>query len=438
MYKAMLLGVVSALFLTSCFDTSDKNLVDNYLGSCDQVSKNEALFENLQQAYLWNKDLPRSINPSKYKSLNALLQDVKSPKDRFSFLLTEQEYQDRYVNAVYFGYGFSLENRYNEGVMKVRYVYDASPANEVGIERADELIEVNGTAMNKWLNLLRQGAITNEDIFGANEAGVTADLVWRKPNGTTYSAIIAKTQVETNTVFHVQKEQVNNKQVGYFVFDSFIDRSEQDINHAMDALDGVDDLIIDLRYNSGGLIRVANQIASQVAWHKVENKTFLTYRYNDNYYPESVLFSLGAGLTTLDLDRVYVLVTEESCSSSELIINSLTPFIDVVTIGSPTCGKPVGQSPTKICDEILFAINFQTENALGYGDYFNGLPVRCWAEDTLVANWGSNQDPLLFTAYHHLTTGQCPTSFGTLEQSSKLKQQPITHDPWLNKIEREF
>ncbi|HLV49073.1 MAG TPA: S41 family peptidase [Aliidiomarina sp.] len=406
--------------------------------SCSQLGKNTQLFQIMQKNYLWKDDLPSQVNLASYSNIDDLLNDIKSPRDRFSFTMTEQEYKDRYVNAVFFGYGIGTRSFYNEGKMKVSYVYDHSPADEIGLKRADELIEVNGVAVSDWLARIEAGTATNEDMFGPNQEGVSVDIMWRSPDDSISSAKMSKRSVETNTVFHTQREKVGDSDVGYFVFDSFIDRSKDDVNNALDQLVGVDELIIDLRYNGGGLIRIANQIASQTAWHKVEHKTFVTYQYNSNFRSESLLFDLSGGITRLNLDRVYVLTTQSSCSASELIINSLTPFIDVVTIGEETCGKPAGQQPTQICDQVLFAINFQTVNADGFGDYFDGLPVTCPASDTLVADWGSTQDPLLATAYHHLREGSCPAPVMAAKSlRQQQKRAPLTRDPWLDKLANE-
>lgn len=439
MNKKLLFVCLAASFLAACGGSDDLIELPITGAQCTQLNKNTELFSEMKKNYLWNNDLPKSVKLDDYKSLSELLNAIKSPRDRFSFTMTEQEYIDRYVNAVFFGFGFSSEARFTDGVLKIRYVYDQSPAAEVGLKRADEIIEVNGVDMATWLTRMQQGTATNEDIFGPNEKGVTVDIVWRTPDNSVHAAVIEKTLVETNTVFHVQKEQIGNQKVGYFVFDSFIERSEHDINKTLDQLDGIDELIIDLRYNGGGLIRIANQLASQTAWHEVEHETFLTYNYNSNYRPNSILFDLGGGLKRLNLDRVYVLTTQASCSASELVINSLTPFIEVVTIGEPTCGKPVGQSPTKICDEILFAINFQTVNADGFGDYFDGLPVTCPATDTIVADWGSSRDPLLATAYYHVREGSCPLPSRRAGEFSLQPKAitPLTRNPLLDKYASE-
>src|SRR5690606_14565545 len=111
----------------------------------------------------------------------------------------------------------------------------------------------------------------------------------------------------------------------------------------------------------------------------------------------------------LNLDRVMVLTTASSCSSSELVINSLAPFIEVVQIGAPTCGKPVGQQPALLGDYVLFAINFQTVNSLDQGDYFDGLSPHCAVADMIKGDWGVASDPLYAEAINFIANGSCST-----------------------------
>lgn len=412
------LAISLSLLLTACGSSdSDDDSVDVLpppppIGQCSAQDQNQQLIGLLRRDYLWNDDLPANINPASYPTPYHLLDDVLPPQDRFSFILTEQEYEDIYINAVFFGMGFGRQDDTNTGVIRVRYVYENSPADRAGLTRGSAITAINGIAMSEWYSRLQNGTATWDDVFGPNEDGIEVALEWTRPDGTEDNDTLRKTEVETNTVMAVERFTQGDQDIGYFVFDSFINRAENDVNDAFDQFIGVDELIIDLRYNSGGLIRIANQIASQASWDYVENETFVTYRFNDNYYDEEVLFDLGRGIERLNLERVVVLTTGASCSSSEMIINSLDPFVDVVTVGQPTCGKPVGQMPTQFCDKILFAINFQTVNADGYGDYFDGLQPTCSARDTVLTDWADPADPLLGEALHYLQNGSCSAPAG--------------------------
>src|SRR5690606_25437376 len=153
------------------------------------------------------------------------------------------------------------------------------------------------------------------------ENGVVRNFVWQKPDGSQLSADFIKTDVTTNTVLHRSVVQQDEKQVGYLVFNSFIELSESELQQAFAyfAVQGVDELVLDLRYNGGGLIRVANQLSTQIAQRHLQEQVFVKYRYNDKNTAKNntALFSLGAGSTSLNLDRVFILTTASSCSSSE-------------------------------------------------------------------------------------------------------------------------
>lgn len=411
--QRLLITLGVTLALTACGGSSSSNDdhgSGNDFAQCSAQHQNQQLITELRDNYLWNDELPSIINASDYPDVYHLLANVIPLHDRFSFILTEQEYEDIYINASMFGLGFGRKDDVENGVIRVTYVYQYSPAERAGLTRGSEIYKVNGVLMTEWYQRLQQGRATWEDVFGPDQEGAEVALEWRRPNGDIYDDTLLKEEVETNTVMAVERFEQDGQDIGYFVFDSFINRAEQDVNDAFDQIIGVDELIIDLRYNSGGLIRVANQIASQAAWDSVEHETFVTYQFNDNYDDAEMLFDLGAGIERLNLNRVIVLTTGASCSSSELVINSLTPFIEVVTIGQPTCGKPVGQQPAPICDKIVFAINFQTVNAEGDGDYFDGIQPTCQASDTVRTDWGDPADPLLGEALHVLANGSCSAS----------------------------
>lgn len=447
MFKKLLVLSSIPLLLSACGGsesafTGQPPLLGN--GQCSVTAQNQQLKDFMEERYLWNTDIPSNVNPASFNSIYAMLDALRAPQDNFSFILTEQEYLDRFVNAVFFGFGFGRRDNVAEGVIEVRYVYANSPAENAGLNRGDRITAVQGTPMSEWFQRISAGTATWETVFGPNQEGVERQIEWVEPDGTERSSTVRKREVETNTVMATERFDINGRDVGYFVFDSFIERSEVDLNNAFDQLIGVDDLIIDLRYNSGGLVRVANQLASQAAWDNVQNEIFVTFQYNANFASQDVLFSLGPGIERLNLNRVYVLTTPQSCSSSELVINSLDPYIDVVTIGAPTCGKPVGQQPRQICDKIVYAITFQTVNGIGFGDFFDGLPVTCAAPDTIVGDWGDPNDPLLSGAFYYIQNGQCPAQlsdqvdaqvFADGDVSRIPTRLPLTQDPMLTKFE---
>lgn len=422
----------SALLILSGCGGSDTD--DASTSICQRNDVNSQVFCALQRDYLWYSDLPASIDPDSYSTPEALLQAVAAPQDRYSFILTRQEYEDRFINATFFGYGFSSVRVDNDTALQIAYVYDDGSAAQNGLRRGDKLVEIEGVSVAQWLSDLDAGTITSEDIYGPNEAGVVRNFVWRKPDNTEFAADFSKSEVTTNTVLHRSVTTQGNTRVGYLVFNTFIELSESELEQAFAffAAQNIDELVLDLRYNGGGLIRVANQLSTQMARSNVLGQAFVKYRYNDKNSNKNTttLFALGAGRSAVNLDRVMVLTSESSCSSSELVINSLAPFVDVVQIGSTTCGKPVGQQPDIIGDYVLFAINFQTLNALDEGDYFDGLVPECPVEPAITGDWGAEDDPLYATAIDYIASGSC-NSVAVGRTSVQLDTaKPLLATPW--------
>ncbi|KKO48637.1 carboxyl-terminal protease [Arsukibacterium sp. MJ3] len=407
-----LLILIFSMLLVGCggSDSAD-NSPTNDIAECNRSDINSQLYCKLYADYLWYRELKTGVDPLAFSTPAAYLRQVIADRDRYSFVMTEQEYQDRYINAVFFGYGFATQRTDNNTALQVLYVFNAGSAAQQGLRRADKITQIDGISVAEWLSQLDAGTVTNDDIYGPNEEGVVRNFVWRKPNDTQQQADFVKGTVSTNTVMHRSVAAVGTKKVGYLVFNTFIELSETELEQAFSyfAAQDIDELVLDVRYNGGGLIRVANQLSSHIALARLQDNIFVKYRYNDKNTRKNstVTFALGAGRTQLNLPRVFVLTTAGSCSSSELVINALSPFIDVVQIGETTCGKPVGQVPDRVGDFRLFAINFQTVNALDFGEYFTGLMPNCPVTATVTGDWGVSSDPLYAEAVAYIANGSC-------------------------------
>lgn len=424
------------VLLAGCGGSSSE--AEDTSGLCGRSDTNSKIGCELNRNYLWYREL-RNVAPASYNSARDYFNASLAPHDSFSFMLTEQEYQDRFINAVFFGFGFATQRVDNNSALQVLYVYDASSAAQRGLRRGDKITEIEGISVAEWLAGLDSGRYTNEDIYGPNQAGVVRNFIWRRPDSSIGRADFQKSAVTTNTVMHRSVRTVAGKTVGYLVFNQFIDLSETELEQAFSyfAAQQIDELILDLRYNGGGLIRVANQLSSHIAYAALRDKIFVKYRYNDKNTNRNntVLFAPGRGQTLLNLPRLLVLTTPGSCSSSELVINAMSPFIEVVQIGQTTCGKPVGQIPTQVDNFRLFAINFQTVNALDFGDYFDGLQPQCPVTPAITGDWGVVSDPLYAAAIDYISTGNClavqsiSKSVETPIWSAEIKQQDARNQP---------
>jgi hypothetical protein len=205
----------------------------------------------------------------------------------------------------------------------------------------------------------------------------------------------------------------------------------------------VTDLVLDLRYNSGGYLYIALAAASMVTGPLSEGQIFEQLRYNSKRAAETansfVLFSShlqfgetayprGTALPQLGLPRLYVLTTGLTCSSSESIINSLRGIgVEVILIGQTTCGKPYGFQRKDNCGYALFPIEFQGFNAKGFGDYTAGFKPTCTVAEVPGTPLGGETEPLLAAAMTHIDTGNCPAGTATagLQQSAQPKLAPL-------------
>lgn len=409
LFRKTLVMLAMAVTVSACSsggsDDSDPSLTQSQRDNRD-------LFNYLKTDYFWNESLPASINDTAWATMPDAMNGLKAPEDKFSFVMTNAEYAD-FVASVFFGYGFSHQTTAANDGLRIRYTFRQGSAYQLGMRRGDTITHVGGKSIAEAL----QQQTPLADLFGPNENGFSTTVRFVKPNGEVVEGSMTKSQIVANTVMAAQVKDVtiNNApvKVGYLVFDSFKESSAQELNTAFDGFvaQGVKELILDLRYNSGGRIAIAEQLSKQIAGRNVENQTFVKYVHNNlrSNRDQTVTFNSNSSEQSLNLDRVVVLTSGTTCSASELVINALNPFIDVVVVGDTTCGKPTGMYPTEINDWTVFAINFQTQNAANFGDYFDGLPADCKVAETIPGDWGVETEAMLAEGIYYLQNGSCST-----------------------------
>ena len=173
--------------------------------------------------------------------------------------------------------------------------------------------------------------------------------------------------------------EVDGRKVGYLFFRNFVQPSTAALTDAFAALKtaGATELVLDLRYNGGGLVDVAVHLASLIGGTRTNGQVMLNYVHNDKIGP---ILNKTTRFTNpeqaLNLQRLVVITTRGSASASELVINSLRPFIPVTIIGDTTYGKPVGQYGLRFCDKVLYPVAFSIKNANLEGDFFDGIAGR--------------------------------------------------------------
>ncbi|MEO1170436.1 MAG: S41 family peptidase, partial [Myxococcota bacterium] len=263
--------------------------------------------------------------------------------------------------------------------------------------------------------------------FGTGEAGEEVTLLYARPDGTELEPTLVRAPIEQTEVPFVEfLELEGGERVGHMLYRGFTESSTADLTGAIATLEaeGITKLIVDLRYNGGGLIIVSNFFANLLAGDQLAGTTFARTVYNeqqsdreDNRQFQTPVcpdgFSCGGDVVPLTgLTDIVFLVTRSTASSSELLINGLAPHLNVTLVGSETFGKPVGflAFEHEDCNQVYAPTTLKTVNSEGFGDYFGGLAITCSAEDDITRRFQDPEEASLAAALTFLETGACPPS----------------------------
>ena len=402
--KALVALIVIALCLSAC---SDGGGGDRGSGSsCDIAQQNRFVHAEMLDRYYWYRQVPDDVDYDRFDSPRQLLDFLRYTRyDRFSYITSQSEFEDLLIGGTYIGYGFSYVIESFSSV-RIRFVYQQSAAGYAGIRRGDEVLEINGQdvvdiiAANSW-----------NQVFGEAEIGLPLSIKLRRSSGLVETLNLVKDRVTINTVLHSEVIDSASRRIGYLVFNSFLNTSLAELEAVFQQfrLAGVNELILDLRYNGGGSVEVARRLASFIHRTETANRDlFAELRYNDRYQADNINLYFEPEPGSLGVDELTVITTEMTCSASELVVVALQPyFTRVTTIGGRSCGKPVGMNPVSFCDKTLLAVNFASYNAAGSGEFFDGLAADCPAVDDVSRDFGDLLEPMLQAAKYYVDNRVC-------------------------------
>ncbi|MCC6552426.1 MAG: PDZ domain-containing protein [Polyangiaceae bacterium] len=372
---------------------------------CSVGAVNERVYARMQDAYLWYDELP-AVDPRAYASPEDLVDAITyKDLDRWT-RVTRGGTTAAYYEGQSIGIGVKWR-RDAAGAVRFALVYPGGPAADAGIERGDELLALNGATPAELDASSQWATITGEDA-----EGVEVRLDVRKQDGQEVSLSLAKRVYDLPTVIAQGVLDLDAREVGYVALDRFITPSLDELTAAFAALKeaGVEDLVLDLRYNGGGLTEGGRRLASLIGGKDVDGRVYNLITYNDRHRGEDTSTRFELREQSLDLPRVAIITTDGTASTSEAVINGLRSWLDVGLIGSTTHGKPVGMVSTTDCGVTLIPITFRMLNADGEGDYYDGLGPDCEAEDGLTAALGDASEPSLAAALEWLRKGSCPAA----------------------------
>ncbi len=374
---------------------------------CSIAQQNETVHKTMLDSYYWYDRVASSIDYNAFASPAETLDYLRyATLDRFSYISPQADFSNFINNGTYLGYGFAYKVESDDSVW-VQFVYTLSPATTAGLQRGDRILSVNGQPVASIIAADSWGS-----VFGADLAGLPLALEIQR-NMALQTLSMSKATVTINTVLFSDIIDNGTNKIGYLVFNNFLNTSTAEFApvFAQFKTAGVDRLILDLRYNGGGSVPVGRELASYIKSSAVANsEVYVELRYNNRHPEYNFAFYFSPRANSLGLAEVTVITSEATCSASEQLISGLDPYLDVTTIGSRSCGKPVGMNPLNFCDSTLLAVNFASFNANRQGDYYSGIPADCAAGDDLAFALGDPAEPMLQAARHYVENRSCLTT----------------------------
>ena len=434
MKKIVISSLLLFLFVIpfGCTDMND-NAVPSNLIVKDFVWKGMNLY------YLWQADVPdladtRFANQSQ---LNTFLETfatptdlfnairVPSPTDRFSVIFSDYTVLEGILSGNTLNNGMNYGLKYTDASHTsvfgwVRYILPNSDAATKNVQRGAIFYAINGTPLNNdnYRTLLSNASYTVNFADYSNVGGT----VTITPNGQSVS--LTKTALAENPIFINSVINQGTHHIGYLMYNGFYASYDDQLNTTFGSFvsQNVTDLVLDLRYNSGGSIASATKLASMITG-QFSGQLFARQQWNakaESYYlandPGSLENRYVAGLNGLHLNKVYILTTKSTASASELVINCLKPYVTVVQIGDVTTGKNVGSitlydSPTFGKNDVnpshkyaMQPIVLKVVNKDNFGDYTAGITPNTLLPENLngLGVLGNANEPLLNTAINQI------------------------------------
>lgn len=435
----LIVAVCGSLLLASCKKSIDSvTPASATTGTATDAEVNDWVLANMQHYYFWNDKLP--ANPDKSLSPDAffmsLLYDrnntANADRDRFSWIQKSADELKASLNGQSKTTGMEYKLYYRDNtqtgvIASVIYVLPGSPAAKAGIKRGDIISKVNGQALTgtNYTDLLSG----NSDSYTYGFATVSSTGVLTDNDQTKQVTALV---FQENPILLDTTYTIGGKTIGYLVYNQFIPgmykadgSSDKTYDLALDNIfgkfqqKGVNELVLDLRYNRGGYVSSSTNLASLIGKNIDASKVYYSQKWNSIVMTENDK-KYGPGWNTQNfvtkatnignrLSRVYVLTTSSTASASELVINGLRPFMTVTTIGTTTVGKNVGS--ITISDETgrikwgIQPITFKSANAQGFTDYAGGfVPAVTVKEPTYgMKAFGDVTETMLSEAIFQIT-----------------------------------
>lgn len=445
MKKLLLTFSLLSLVFTSC-EKDDESLTSGFTGDKDNattelgdIEVEQFVYKGMSDIYLYKDVVPvlgdsyfasnteRDQYLAEAGSPEKLFDNLLSSQDQFSFITDdyvalEESFRGITSSTAGMKYGLGRISGTNFIFAYLQYILPGTSAEEAGLTRGTVFTEVNGQKMtlDNFEDLL------DNTSFTINKGSIQDGTIVM----TDETVTLHHSEYTANPVYLAETLELEGKKIGYLMYNGFVADFDGKLNNAFGKFkaDGVTEFILDLRYNGGGSVESAVDLASMITG-QFEGQVFMKEVWNSKYQehfeknnPENLLNRFNPQIRTqeainsLSLSRVYVLTTARTASASELVINGLEPYIEVIQVGDVTTGKFQASATLYDSDDYqkeganenhTYAIQpliFKSANSEGKTDYVNGLsPDIEYIEDLNdLGTLGDTSEPLLKAALNHL------------------------------------
>ncbi len=428
--------------------------------TCSLSQRKAWTLAQLQEWYLFPTLLANGVNPDSFGTVQDYIDALVAParlqsRDRFFTYITSIEEENAFFEqGASAGFGFRLG--YDTPARRVFVIeaFEGTSALGQNIDRGSELLAIGTSeATLQTVNALMAtgGPQAVVNALGPDTAGTTRVIRFRDASGIERTASLSKTEYALDPVSDRYGFKIINdggRQVGYINLRTFIDTAAPDLIDAYESFRaaGVTELVIDLRYNGGGLISIA-ELMGDLMGRDLDGQVFdrITYRQSKSQFNSEYLFDPGP--QSIQPTKIAFIATGGTASASEMIINGMQPYLpdtDMALIGENTFGKPVGQIALDqaSCDDRLRVVAIAVENAAGNADYYTGLadtvPNTCRAQDDITAQLGDPGEGMISVALDFLEGGAaaCTPIAGGPATTQRMTDRDFLRPERANTIQR--
>lgn len=401
---------------------------------CSLLERQNWAAAQLSESYLFPELLATNVSPDSFTTVQAYVDALVAParaqnKDRFytkvSSIAEDKAFLETGSSA---GFGVRLATDVAARRVFIFEAFEDAPALAAGIDRGTEIVAI-GTSTANLLTvdsiIAAEGSAGITAALGPNTAGTTRALRVRDTNGTIRDVTVSKADFALSPVsarYGAGTIDDGGKKVGYLNLRAFINTADPQLRDAFAQFraQGINEVIVDLRYNGGGTSAMADlmnnlllgqRTPAEVMNYRVHRPSKSNLNFTRFFAPQP---------QSIASMKIAFIGTGSTASASEAVMNSVLPYLGEKTalIGTNTFGKPVGTGPfdKAQCDDRLTAVVFATQNANKQGDYFDGLASRfqatCSAPDDITRPLGDPQEGSVKSALDFLAGRQCASPIG--------------------------